>query len=88
MRVLAHILEQYSLSLGSHGRLLGIIFLPDDRPSPPPAGWIGEVTGAGSWELPQSAVLVIGPGRVTQSLQVIPDWLDRPESDEILARLR
>jgi peroxiredoxin len=69
-------------------RLLGISFVPDDRPSPPPAGWIGEVTGTGSWELPQPAVLLLGPGRVVQRLQVSPDWLDRPEADDILAWLR
>ncbi|MEK7456907.1 MAG: peroxiredoxin-like family protein [Pseudomonadota bacterium] len=69
-------------------RLLGIAFVPDDRPSPPPAGWIGEVTGTGSWELPQPAVLLLGPGRVVQRLQVSPDWLDRPEADDILAWLR
>ncbi|MBO9525268.1 MAG: AhpC/TSA family protein [Sphingobium yanoikuyae] len=69
-------------------RLLGIAFVPDDRPSPPPAGWIGEVTGTGNWELPQPAVLLLGPGRVVQRLQVSPDWLDRPEADDILAWLR
>ncbi len=69
-------------------RLLGIAFVPDDRPSPPPAGWIGEVTGTGNWELPQPAVLLLGPGRVAQRLHVSPDWLDRPEADDILAWLR
>ena len=68
-------------------RLLGIAFVPDDRPSPPPAGWIGEVTGTGSWELPQPAALLLGPGRVVQRLHVSPDWLDRPEADDILAWL-
>jgi peroxiredoxin len=68
-------------------RLLGITFEPDDRPSPPPAGWIGEVTGTGTWELPQPAVLVIGPGLAIQHLRVSPDWLERPEADEILALL-
>lgn len=69
-------------------RLLGISFLPDDRPSSPPAGWIGEVIGTGSWELPQPAALLLGRGRVVQRLQVSPDWLDRPEADDILAWLR
>lgn len=69
-------------------RLLGIAFVPDDRPSPPPAGWIGEVTGTGSWELPQPAALLLGPGRVVQRLHVSPDWLDRPEAADILAWLR
>ncbi|RJG56233.1 AhpC/TSA family protein [Sphingobium terrigena] len=71
----------------SLARELGIAFRPDDRPSPPPAGWIGEVTGTGSWELPQPAVLLVGPGRVVRWLAVSPDWLDRPEADEILRHI-
>ncbi|MDF0543580.1 peroxiredoxin-like family protein [Sphingobium sp. H39-3-25] len=66
---------------------LGISFVPDDRPSPPPAGWIGDVTGTGRWELPQPAVLLLGAGRVVEWLQVSPDWLDRPEAENILARI-
>ncbi|HKX22454.1 MAG TPA: peroxiredoxin-like family protein [Rhizorhapis sp.] len=65
-------------------RLLHIVFQPDHRPSPPPSGWIGEVTGTQSWELPQPALLLVGAGRVVRWLQVSPDWLDRPESDVIL----
>lgn len=65
-------------------RDLGIAFQPDHRPSPPPSGWIGDVTGTGTWELPQPAVLLLGPGRVVQWLQVSPDWLDRPEAETIL----
>lgn len=68
-------------------RALSISFVPDARPSPPPAGWIGEVTGTGSWELPQPAMLLLGSGRVVEWLQVSPDWLARPEADEILARI-
>lgn len=65
-------------------RLLNISFQPDHRPSPPPAGWIGEVTGTGSWELPQPAFLLVGAGRVLRWLQVSPDWLDRPEAETVL----
>lgn len=68
-------------------RLLGISFQPDDRPSPLPPGWIGEVTGSGSWELPQPALLLVGPGRVVRWLHVSPDWLDRPESEAVLRRV-
>ncbi|UZW57725.1 AhpC/TSA family protein [Sphingobium sp. JS3065] len=68
----------------SLARLLHISFQPDNRPSPPPSGWIGEVTGTGSWELPQPAVLLVGAGRVVRWLQVSPDWLDRPEADTVL----
>lgn len=65
-------------------RLLGISFQPDNRPSPPPAGWIGEVTGTDSWELPQPAALLVGSGRIVQWLHVSPDWLERLESADIL----
>lgn len=65
-------------------RSLGIAFEPDDRPAPPPPGWIGEVTGTGNWDLPQPAVLLLLPGRRVGWLQVSPDWLDRPEADEVL----
>lgn len=65
-------------------RHLGIVFAPDDQPSPPPAGWIGEVTGTGSWELPQAALALVGPERELLWLHVSPDWLDRPEAEEIL----
>nr|WP_254302561.1 redoxin domain-containing protein [Sphingobium chlorophenolicum] len=68
----------------SLARALNISFQPDNSPSPPPSGWIGEVTGTGSWELPQPAVLLVGAARVVRWLQVSPDWLDRPEADTIL----
>lgn len=68
-------------------RSLGISFEPDDRPAPPPAGWIGEVTGTQSWALPQPAVLLLGPGRIVQWLHVSPDWLDRPETKDILRKI-
>lgn len=70
--------------LASH---LGIAFEPDDRLIPPPSGWIGEVTGTGTWLLPQPAVLHVGPGRKIRSLLVSPDWLDRPEAEEVLRNI-
>lgn len=39
---------------------------------------------SGSWELPQPAVLLGGPGRVVQLLHVSPDWLDRPEAQNVI----
>ncbi|WP_414714691.1 peroxiredoxin-like family protein [Sphingobium sp. LSP13-1-1.1] len=71
----------------SLARHIGIAFEPDDRSSPPPAGWIGEVTGTGTWELPQPAVLHLGANRAVRSLQVSPDWLQRPEAEEILQKI-
>jgi len=72
---------------GAFAHHLGISFVPDDRPAPPPKGWIGEVTGTGSWELPQPTVLIVGPDLTIRSLIVSPDWLVRPETSEILAAL-
>lgn len=66
------------------GRHIGIIFEPDDRPTPPPAGWIGEITGTGNWALPQPTLLLIGTGREVEWVHVSPDWLDRPEAADIV----
>jgi peroxiredoxin len=66
---------------------LGIAFVPDERPSPPPVGWIGDVTGTGSWELPQPTVVIVDSSRTIRWLRVSPDWLARPEAEEILAAL-
>jgi peroxiredoxin len=68
-------------------RRLGITFVPDDRPVPPPAGWIGEITGTGSWELPQPTVLIVDEEHIVRFVAVSPDWLDRPEASTILAAL-
>ncbi|MCH4092656.1 peroxiredoxin-like family protein [Acetobacter sp.] len=40
-----------------------------------------------TWELPKPAVIVIGPGRVVRFADVSPDWMDRTESDRVLAAL-
>ncbi len=61
--------------------------MPDDQPSPPPAGWIGEVLGNDRWELPQPTVVIVDPGRKIRWIKSSPDWLDRPEADEILAAI-
>lgn len=66
-------------------RQLGILFVPDDRPAPPPAGWIGEVTGTETWELPMPTVLLVDQDRTVRFVAISPDWLDRPEAATILA---
>lgn len=68
-------------------QLLHIDFQPDDRPAPPPSGWIGETTGTESWILPQPAFALVGAGRVLRWLQVSPDWLDRPEAEAVLREI-
>jgi peroxiredoxin len=46
---------------------------------------IGEVTGTGTWELPQPTAVVIGQNGVVKFADVHPDWLLRTEADPILA---
>lgn len=60
-------------------RSLGLTFTPLATPTPTPAGWIGEITGTGSWELPQAAVLIVDRRRIVRFVAISPDWLDRIE---------
>jgi len=46
---------------------------------------IGEVTGTGTWELPQPTAIVIGQNGVVRFADVHPDWLLRTEAEPILA---
>ena len=45
---------------------------------------IGEVTGTGTWELPQPAVVVIGQDQRVHFAEVSPDWLVRSEAQAII----
>ena len=69
-------------------RRFGISFaqgeVPDGQPSP---GWIGELTGTGTAELPQPAVIIIDGAAVVRFVDVSPDWLVRTEAPEILAAI-
>jgi len=68
------------------GRSLGITFsrgeVPEGQPTP---GWIGELTGTGTAELPQPAVIIIDSDRTVRFVSVSPDWLIRTEAPEVLA---
>ncbi|TVV70174.1 peroxiredoxin-like family protein [Sphingomonas solaris] len=68
------------------GRALGITFsrgeVPEGQPTP---GWIGALTGTGTAEFPQPAVILIDRDRTVRFVAVSPDWLDRTEAPEILA---
>ena len=70
-------------------RRFGISFargeVPEGQPTP---GWIGELTGTGTAELPQPAVIVIDRDRVVRFVDVSPDWLDRTEAPDILDALQ
>jgi len=50
--------------------------------------FIGDVTGTGTWELPQPTVVVIGPDRVVSFADVSPDWLLRTEAGPIIDAVR
>jgi peroxiredoxin len=67
---------------------LGLTFTPIETLTLPPAGWIGEITGTGSWELPQTSVLIVDSDRIVRFVAISPDWLDRIEAPAILAALR
>jgi peroxiredoxin len=65
-------------------RRFGITFARDETPG----GKIGEVTGTGTAELPQPAVIIVDQDRVVRFVDVSPDWLQRIEAPEILDALR
>ncbi|UAK26290.1 peroxiredoxin-like family protein [Sphingomonas nostoxanthinifaciens] len=66
---------------------LGLVFTPLQTPAPPPSGWIGEVTGTGTWELPLTSVLIVDAKRAVRFVAVSPDWLDRIEPGAVRAAL-
>jgi peroxiredoxin len=71
------------------GRRFGITFsrgeVPAGQPTP---GWIGELTGTGTAEFPQPAVIIIDSDRIVRFVDVSPDWLVRTEAPAILAAVR
>jgi peroxiredoxin len=70
------------------GRALGITFLPEEQPKVEPGdSWIGATLGTDSYEIDQPAVLILDRGGKVRWFDVSPDWLDRTESDAILAQL-
>ena len=70
-------------------RRFGISFARGEVPSGQPTpGWIGDLTGTDTAELPQPAVIIIDSDHVVRFVDVSPDWLDRTEAAEILGALR
>lgn len=68
-------------------RRFGITFANGEVPTDTAPGWIGELTGTGTNELPQPAVIVIDQDRTVRFVDVSPDWLDRTEAPAILSAL-
>lgn len=71
------------------GRRFGITFaqgeVPEGQPTP---GWIGELTGTGTAELPQPAIVIIDTDRAIRFVDVSPDWLKRTEAPQVIDAVR
>lgn len=69
-------------------RSLGITFFPEAQPPVQPGqDWIGATLGTNSYEITQPAALILNADGTLRHLIVSPDWLDRPEAEDILAHL-
>ncbi|HEX7858325.1 MAG TPA: peroxiredoxin-like family protein [Sphingobium sp.] len=69
-------------------RALGISFLPVEQPVVAPGqSWIGATLGTDSYELPQPSVVILNADHSLRFIAVSPDWLARPEAEEILGHL-
>ncbi|MHA6194672.1 peroxiredoxin-like family protein [Pseudomonas wadenswilerensis] len=69
------------------GRRFGVLYSFDEasrQAALAKGSSIGEVTGTGTWELPQPTVVVIGRDRRVHFAQVSPDWLVRSETQPII----
>lgn len=68
-------------------RRFGLTFLPLGDP-PTPVGdphWIGALTGTGTWELPQPAVILVDQDQIVRFVDISPDWMRRSEAAPVLA---
>ncbi|MEW5684464.1 MAG: peroxiredoxin-like family protein [Pseudomonadota bacterium] len=73
------------------GRKLGVLYTANaatQAASRAKGAFIGDITGTGTWELPQPAVVVIGQDRRARFVDVSPDWLVRTEAGPILTAVR
>lgn len=69
------------------GRRLGILYSFDEasrQAALRKGSSIGEVTGTGTWELPQPTVVVLDADARVVFAQVSPDWLVRTEAEPII----
>jgi len=69
------------------GRRFGILYEPDEAAKAVARAsgkTIGDVTGTGTFELPQPTVVVIGTDRRVHFADVHPDWLKRTEADTVI----
>lgn len=70
-------------------RRFGLAFLPDEPAAPSAGGgaWIGSLTGTGTGELPQPALVLIDSDLIVRFADISPDWLDRTEPGAVLQRI-
>jgi peroxiredoxin len=69
-------------------RRFGLAFQPANTVIPQgDDNWIGALTGTGSFELPQPAVILIDQRHIVRFADISPDWLRRTEAPVILAAL-
>ena len=73
----------------SLARQLGIIYEANAavRAAGTGRGWIGEIVGTGTWELPQPATILVEPDATISFVDVSPDWLVRTEAEAVLAHV-
>ncbi|MEX3772518.1 peroxiredoxin-like family protein [Pseudomonas sp. MYb118] len=70
------------------GRRLGILYSFDEasrNAALAKGNSIGDITGTGTWELPQPTVVVIARDGTVAFAEVSPDWLVRTEADPVIA---
>ncbi|MDR3507358.1 MAG: peroxiredoxin-like family protein [Caulobacteraceae bacterium] len=73
------------------GRRFGILYSFDEASKAAAiarGSSIGEVTGAGTWELPMPTVVVIGQDRRVRFADVSPDWMVRTEAEPVIEAVR
>lgn len=73
------------------GRRFGILYTADEASQAAQrarGSSIGNTTGAGTWELPQPTVVVVGRDHVVRFVDVSPDWLVRTEAEPVIAAVR
>ncbi len=69
------------------GRRLGILYSFDEasrNAALAKGNPIGDVTGTGTWELPQPTVVVIAGDGSVAFVEISPDWLVRTEAEPVL----
>jgi len=70
------------------GRRFGILYTADEASQAAALArgrTVGDVTGTGTWQLPQPTVVLIDTDRRVHYADVAPDWLKRTEADSVLA---